>query len=76
MTRASLIYRLWAAGHQIRKSGARACVRKALDNLWGKAHFGARDYHGSGQQIIYAMPFSEVKDGVATLLLQLPPSHN
>jgi len=47
-----------------------------FDNLWGKAHFGGKDYYGIGQQIIYPMPFSEVKDGVATLLLQLPPPHN
>ena len=47
-----------------------------FDNLWGKAHFGGKDYYGIGQQIIYPMPFSEVRDGVATLLLQLPPPHN
>ena len=47
-----------------------------FDNLWGKAHFGGKDFYGIGQQIIYPMPFSEVKDGVATLLLQLPPPHN
>src|SRR5437870_6007699 len=38
-----------------------------FDNLWGKAHFGGKDYYGIGNQIIYPMPFSEVKDGVATL---------
>jgi branched-chain amino acid transport system substrate-binding protein len=47
-----------------------------FDNLWGKAHFGGKDYYGIGQQIIYPMPFSEVRDGVANLLLQLPPPHN
>jgi branched-chain amino acid transport system substrate-binding protein len=47
-----------------------------FDNLWGKAHFGGKDYYGVGQQIIYPMPFAEVRDGVATLLLQLPPPHN
>src|SRR5437899_3891717 len=47
-----------------------------FDNLWGKAHFGGKDYYGVGQQIIYPMPFSEVRDGVATLLLQLTPPHN
>ena len=45
-------------------------------NLWGRAHFGGKDFYGTGQQIIYPMPFSEVKDGVATLLLQLAPPHN
>ena len=47
-----------------------------FDNLWGKAHFGGKDYYGVGNQIIYPMPFSEVKDGVATLLVQLSPPHN
>ncbi len=47
-----------------------------FDNLWGKAHFGGTDYYGVGNQIIYPMPFSEVKDGVATLIVQLSPSHN
>ena len=47
-----------------------------FDNLWGRAHFGGKDFYGIGQQIIYPMPFSEVKDGVATLLLQLPAPHN
>src|SRR5881628_1544330 len=47
-----------------------------FDNLWGKAHFGGKDFYGIGQQIIYPMPFSEVKDGVATLLIQLPAPHN
>ena len=47
-----------------------------FDNLWGKAHFGGKDYYGVGNQIIYPMPFSEVKDGVATLVVQLLPPHN
>ena len=47
-----------------------------FDNLWGKAHFGGKDYYGVGNQIIYPMPFSEVKDGVATLVTQLLPPHN
>ena len=47
-----------------------------FDNLWGKAHFGGKDYYGVGNQIIYPMPFSEVKDGVATLVVQLSPPHN
>ncbi len=47
-----------------------------FDNLWGKAHFGGKDYYGIGNQIIYPMPFSEVKDGVATLVTQLLPPHN
>jgi branched-chain amino acid transport system substrate-binding protein len=47
-----------------------------FDNLWGKAHFGGKDYYGIGNQIIYPMPFSEVKDGVATLVVQLLPPHN
>ena len=47
-----------------------------FDNLWGKAHFGGESFYGIGNQIIYAMPFSEVKDGVATMIVQLPPPHN
>src|SRR2546427_12260645 len=47
-----------------------------FDNLWGKAHFGGKDYYGVGNQIIYPMPFSEVKEGVATLVVQLSPPHN
>jgi len=47
-----------------------------FENLWGKAHFGGKDYYGIGNQIIYPMPFSEVKDGVATLVVQLLPPHN
>jgi branched-chain amino acid transport system substrate-binding protein len=47
-----------------------------FDNLWGKARFGGKEYYGIGNQIIYPMPFSEVKDGVATLVVQLLPPHN
>jgi branched-chain amino acid transport system substrate-binding protein len=47
-----------------------------FDNLWGKARFGGKGFYGIGNQIIYNMPFSEVKDGVATLIVQLPPPHN
>jgi branched-chain amino acid transport system substrate-binding protein len=47
-----------------------------FDNLWGKAHFGGESFYGIGNQIIYAMPFSEVKDGVATMIVQLTPPHN
>src|SRR6516165_9712830 len=47
-----------------------------FDNLWGKAHFGGKDYYGVANQIIYSMPFSEVKDGVATLVAQLTPPYN
>ena len=47
-----------------------------FENLWGKAHFGGKDYYGIANQIIYSMPFSEVKDGVATLVVQLTPPYN
>jgi branched-chain amino acid transport system substrate-binding protein len=47
-----------------------------FDNLWGKAHFGGKSYYGIGNQIIYAMPFSEVKEGQATKIAQLNPPHN
>lgn len=47
-----------------------------FDNLWGKARFGGKSFYGVNNQIIYNMPFSEVKDGVATLIIQLPPPHN
>jgi hypothetical protein len=47
-----------------------------FDNLWGKAHYGGKDFYGTNNQIIYAMPFSEVKDGVATQIVQLQPPHN
>ena len=46
-----------------------------FDNLWGKARFGGKSYYGIGNQIVYSMPFSEVKNGVATLIVQLPPPH-
>jgi branched-chain amino acid transport system substrate-binding protein len=45
-------------------------------NLWGTAHYGGKSYYGIGNQIIYPMPFSEVKNGVATLVVQLTPPHN
>src|SRR5207245_2631480 len=45
-------------------------------NPWGNRHFGGKDYYGIGNQIMYPMPFSEVKDGVATLVVQLLPPHN
>ena len=47
-----------------------------FDNLWGKARFGGKEYYGIGNQILYPMPFSEVKDGVANLVVQLAPPHN
>jgi branched-chain amino acid transport system substrate-binding protein len=47
-----------------------------FDNLWGKAHFGGKDYYGVANQIMYSMPFSEVKDGVATLVAQLKPPYD
>jgi len=47
-----------------------------FDVLWGKARFGGKEYYGIGNQILYPMPFSEVKGGTATLLVQLPPPHN
>jgi branched-chain amino acid transport system substrate-binding protein len=47
-----------------------------FENLWGKAHFGGKDFYGIGNQIVYPLPFSEVKDGVATLVVQLVPPHN
>ena len=40
---------------------ATPCSTVEFDNLWGKAHFGGKDYYGVGNQIIYPMPFSEVK---------------
>jgi branched-chain amino acid transport system substrate-binding protein len=58
------------------KKIAEALHTVEFDNLWGKAHFGGKDYYGVANQIIYPMPFSEVKDGVATLVVQLPPPHN
>ena len=58
------------------KKIAEALRTVEFDNLWGKAHFGGKDYYGIGNQIIYPMPFSEVKDGVAHLVVQLSPPHN
>jgi len=58
------------------KKIAQALQTIEFDNLWGKAHFGGKDYYGINNQIIYAMPFSEVKDGVATMIVQLQPPHN
>src|SRR5204862_169002 len=55
------------------KKIADALTTVEFENLWGKAHFGGKDYYGIGNQILYPMPFSEVKDGVATLVAQLPP---
>jgi len=58
------------------KKIAQALQTVEFDNLWGKAHYGGKDFYGINNQIIYAMPFSEVKDGVATMIVQLPPPHN
>jgi branched-chain amino acid transport system substrate-binding protein len=58
------------------KKIAQAMQTVEFDNLWGKAHFGGKDYYGISNQIIYAMPFSEVKDGMATMIVQLQPPHN
>ena len=58
------------------KKIAEALQTVEFENLWGKAHFGGKDYYGVGNQIIYPMPFAEVKDGVATLVVQLSPPHN
>ena len=58
------------------KKIAQAMSTVEFDNLWGKAHYGGKSYYGIGNQIVYSMPFSEVKDGVATLVVQLPPPHN
>jgi branched-chain amino acid transport system substrate-binding protein len=58
------------------KKIAEALHEVEFDNLWGKAHFGGKDYYGIANQIIYSMPFSEVKDGVATLVAQLTPPYN
>src|SRR5881409_32427 len=54
---------------------AEALSTVEFENLWGKAHFGGKDYYGIGNQIIYPMPFSEVKDGIAQLVVQLKPPH-
>ena len=58
------------------KKIAEALHTVEFDNLWGTAHFGGKDYYGIANQIIYSMPFSEVKDGVATLVAQLTPPYN
>jgi len=58
------------------KKIAEALSTVEFENLWGKAHFGGKDYYGIGNQIIYPMPFSEVKDGIAQLVVQLKPPHN
>jgi branched-chain amino acid transport system substrate-binding protein len=58
------------------KKIAQAMGTVEFDNLWGKAHYGGKSYYGIGNQIVYPMPFSEVKDGVATLVVQLSPPHN
>jgi branched-chain amino acid transport system substrate-binding protein len=55
---------------------AEALQTVEYNNLWGKAHFGGKSYYGIGNQVIYSMPFSEVKDGQATLIVQLNPQHN
>jgi branched-chain amino acid transport system substrate-binding protein len=55
---------------------AEALQTVEYNNLWGKAHFGGKSYYGIGNQVIYSMPFSEVKDGKATLIVQLSPPHN
>ena len=58
------------------KKIAEALSTVEFENLWGKAHFGGKDHYGIGNQIIYPMPFSEVKDGIAQLVVQLKPPHN
>lgn len=58
------------------KKVAEALHSVEFNNLWGKAHFGGKSYYGTGNQIIYSMPFSEVKGGKATLIVQLNPPHN
>jgi hypothetical protein len=58
------------------KKIAQAMQTIEFENLWGKAHYGGKSYYGVGNQIIYSMPFSEVKNGVATLVVQLEPPHN
>jgi hypothetical protein len=57
------------------KKIAEALHTVEFDNLW-EAHFGGKDYYGVANQIIYSMPFSEVKDGVATLVAQLTPPYD
>lgn len=58
------------------KKVAAALSTVEFDNLWGKAHFGGKSYYGIGNQIVYSMPFSEVKNGKATKIVQLSPPHN
>lgn len=58
------------------KKIAEALRTTEFDVLWGKARFGGKDYYGIANQLLYAMPFSEVKNGTATLVVQLPPPHN
>jgi branched-chain amino acid transport system substrate-binding protein len=58
------------------KKIAEALRTVEFDVLWGKARFGGKEYYGIGNQVLYPMPFSEVKAGTATLIVQLPPPHN
>jgi len=58
------------------KKVAAALSTVEFNNLWGKAHFGGKSYYGIGNQIVYAMPFSEVKNGQATKIVQLNPPHD
>jgi len=58
------------------KKIAEALQTVEFENLWGMAHFGGKEYYGIGNQILYPMPFSEVRDGVANLVVQLAPPHN
>lgn len=58
------------------KKVAEALHTVEFNNLWGTAHFGGKSYYGIGNQIIYPMPFSEVKNGTATKIVQLNPPHN
>ena len=58
------------------KKIAEALQTVEFENLWGTAHFGGKEYYGIGNQILYPMPFSEVRDGVANLVVQLTPPHN
>lgn len=58
------------------KQIAEALKTVEFENLWGKAHYGGKSYYGIGNQLVYPMPFSEVKNGVATLIVQLSPPHN
>jgi branched-chain amino acid transport system substrate-binding protein len=58
------------------KQIAEALKSVEFENLWGKAHYGGKSYYGIGNQLVYPMPFSEVKNGVATLIVQLSPPHN